>query len=111
MLLTRSASQLTGSLNGGQTLSGTLYNNDEFSLLGSGPASPDAGVGDTLSASLTGNAIAPSGGVTGADGGTPAGDGGVAQLSGTFNGTRTRSGGGTLQRCQVTRRFTATRQP
>lgn len=111
--ITRSVSQLTGQLDEGQTLNGTLFNNNEFSLLGSGRATPDAGVGDTLSANFSGSYSPPRGGGTGADGGTPAGDGGVvtAQLSGTFNGTRTRSGGGSSQSCQVTRRFTATRQP
>lgn len=111
LTITRSVSQLTGELDEGQMLSGTLYNNSEFTLLGSGQAGPDAGVGDTLSANFSGSYLAPRGSVTGADGGTPAGDGGVAQLSGTFNGTRTRTGGGTSERCQVTRRFTATRQP
>jgi len=108
--ITRSVSQLTGRLDEGQTLSGTLYNNNEFNLLGSGTASPDAGVGDTLNANLTGAYVGARGGGTGTDGGTSTG-GGAAQLTGTFNGTRVRSGGGTNQRCQVSRPFTATRQP
>lgn len=111
LTLTRSVSQLTGRLNEGQTLTGTVYRNGEFNLLGSGLTRPDAGVGDTLNAGFIGNYLGQRGGVAGADGGTPAGDGGVAQLSGTFNGTRVRSAGGANQRCQMTRPFTATRQP
>jgi hypothetical protein len=109
--VTRSVAQLTGRLDQGQTLTGTVYSNGEFNLLGSGLTRPDAGVGDTLNAGFIGNYIPPRGGGTGADGGTTAGDGGVAQLTGTFNGTRSGSSGGTSQRCQVTRSFTATRQP
>lgn len=119
LTLTRSVSQLTGTLEG-QTLNGTLYNTGEFILLGTGPTGGDAGFGDNLSLHLSGTYTPPrtgrptvGDGGTAGDGGTPALDGGEAQLSGLFNGTRTRSAGAgsASQRCQVTRRFTATRQP
>ena len=109
LTLSRSVAQLTGTVEG-LTLSGTLYNNNEFSLLGTGPTGGDAGFNDSRNLSFSGTYIPPRAGrPTVGDGGTDGGtvDGGEAQLSGQFNGSRTRSG----QSCQVTRRFTATRQP
>lgn len=107
MTLIRRGSELTGRLDEDQTLSGTLFNNADFNLLGSGLAGSDAGVGDTVSTQFNGSYVAPRGGT---DGGTPSGEG---LLAGTFSGTRQRSGGsgGTPQRCQISRRFSATRQP
>ncbi|XXF75051.1 hypothetical protein P2318_18440 [Myxococcaceae bacterium GXIMD 01537] len=119
--LTRRGSELKGQLDG-PPLMGTLYNDNTFNLMGTAPTFPDGGLDDSVSLSFSARFIPPpivrqvpgrDGGTAG-DGGTPAvSDGGAAQLTGLFTGTRTRvaSGGGNSQRCQVTRRFTATRQP
>ncbi len=118
LVITRRIAEISGTLQGGATLSGVAYNTREFNLTGTVLDRAAGGSGDTLTYSFTGSVILPrtTGGAdagtgSGADGGT-AGDN-LPQLTGNFNQTRTRAStsGGATQRCNVFRNFTATRQP
>ncbi|WNG16536.1 hypothetical protein [Cystobacter fuscus] len=96
--LTRQGSELTGTLDG-LTLRGTLYESNDFNLLGSSVGSMDGGTAGLESESLTGRYVA---GV---------GDGGVDRLIGDWQGNYFASTStGSTRRCSVTRPFTATRQ-
>lgn len=120
LTLTRVGSRLTGTLDLGQTLNGTLYDNHDFTLAGTAPTTPGSDFSDNINTVFGGVYEGPGtpssgvgdGGISG-DGGTVTVDGGANQLSGLFTRTRTRSSGsgGSSERCQLTRLFTATRLP
>lgn len=118
LTITRVGSRLTGTLDLGQALNGTLYNNLDFTLSGTAPTTPGSDFSDNINTVFGGEYVRPGtpgvgdGGMA-EDGGTPAVDGGAYQLSGLFTRTRTRSSGngGSSERCQLTELFTATRLP
>jgi hypothetical protein len=95
--MTRQGSELTAQLDG-LTLRGTLYESNNFNLLGSSVGNMDGGTAGLESESLTGRYVA---GV---------GDGGVDTLIGDWQGNFTSTSTGGPRRCSVTRPFTATRQ-
>jgi hypothetical protein len=95
--MTRQGSELSAGLDG-LTLRGTLYETNDFNLLGTAGGSTDGGTAGLESASLSGRYVA---GV---------GDGGVARLIGDWQGNFASTSTGGTRRCSVTRPFTATRQ-
>jgi hypothetical protein len=119
LTVTRQVAELTGRLKGGLTLTGVVQDTGQFTLTATVLDRGDGGTGDTLVYGFSGSYMGPrtptqgaadAGTVGGLDGGIP-GDG-QAQLTGNYDQSRTRtlSGGGS-RRCQVFRKFTATRQP
>ncbi|OJH38954.1 hypothetical protein [Cystobacter ferrugineus] len=95
--MTRQGSELTAQLDG-LTLRGTLYQTNDFNLLGTRAGSMDGGTAGLESENLTGRYVA---GV---------GDGGVDKLIGDWQGNFASTSTGGTRRCSVTRPFTATRQ-
>ncbi|MET0405399.1 MAG: hypothetical protein ABW123_23485 [Cystobacter sp.] len=96
----RQGGELTASLDG-LTLHGTLYQTNDFNLLGTRAGSPPGDGGTAVgpeSASLSGRYVA---GI---------GDGGVDSLIGDWQGNFVSTSTGGTRRCSVTRPFTATRQ-
>ena len=95
--MTRQGSELSATLEG-VTLRGTLYETNDFNLLGSRVGNMDGGTAGLESESLSGRYVA---GV---------GDGGVDRLIGDWQGNFASTSTGGPRRCSVTRPFTATRQ-
>ena len=98
LAVSRQDSDISAELDG-LTLRGTLYQTNDFSLVGSRLGEDDGGTPGLDSASLSGRYV------------PGAGDGGVPKLVGDWQGnfSSTSTGGGT-KRYSVTRSFTATRQ-
>lgn len=95
--MSRQGSDIAAELDG-LTLRGTLYQTNDFSLVGNNLGQEDGGTGGPDSASISGRYV-------------PAvGDGGVPRLVGDWQGNFSSSSGGTTRRCSVTRSFTAARQ-
>lgn len=95
--VSRQNSDLTAELDG-LTLRGTLYQTNDFSLVGSSLGGEDGGIPGLDSANLSGRYV------------PGVGDGGVPKLVGDWLGNFSSTSAGGTKRCSVTRSFTATRQ-
>lgn len=96
--VSRQGSELSAELDG-LTLRGTLYQTNDFSLVGDNLGQQgDGGTTGPDSASLSGRYV------------PGVGDGGVPRLVGDWQGNFSSTSAGGTKRCSVTRSFTATRQ-
>jgi hypothetical protein len=96
--VSRQGSDISAELDG-LTLRGTLYQTNDFSLVGIGLGQElDGGTPGPDSASLSGRYV------------PGVGDGGVPRLVGDWQGTFSSTSAEGTKRCSVTRSFTATRQ-
>lgn len=96
--VSRQDSDISAELDG-LTLRGTLYQTNDFSLVGSSLGQDtDGGTPGLDSASLSGRYV------------PGVGDGGVPKLLGDWQGNFSSTSAGGTKRCSVTRSFTATRQ-
>ncbi|PTL85404.1 hypothetical protein [Vitiosangium sp. GDMCC 1.1324] len=95
--VSRQDSDISAELDG-LTLRGTLYQTNDFSLVGNSLGQEDGGTPGPESATLAGLYV------------PGVGDGGVPRLVGDWQGNFSSTSAGGTKRCSVTRSFTATRQ-